>query len=75
MEKSMKTQTPRWNFVGKTNIYGSYYDVFIDKGHFALASAGKFVQHIKASTLRIAGIFSDNKKIFGRHGYVGCPKR
>jgi len=84
MEKESKKRTPRGDWVGSTMLKGiaegnGSYDVYVNSdNHFGLAYAGKFIKHVKSSVLRKAGIFATGKKqkrIYGRFGFVGCPKR
>ena len=77
--QEVKTKSPRGTFVGTTQINGiangnKIYNVHISKGQFIISFNNKFIQYVKESVLRKTGIFMDNQ-IYGRLGYIGCPKR
>lgn len=70
----------RGDYCGFTRINGESFDVSVEGMHFGLHRDKKFVRHCKASALRKAGIFTkfDNgpvKKVYGRYGFIGSPKR
>jgi hypothetical protein len=70
----------RGDYCGFTRINGESFDVSVEGVHFGLHRDNKFVRHCKASALRKAGVYvatagNTVRKVYGRNGFIGSPKR
>lgn len=77
--ETKKAKTPRGTYCGFTTIAPhGLVDVFTNNNQFLISKDNKFLQFVKASALRVVGIYENpnnkRKKIFGATGYIGCPK-
>jgi len=68
-------------YCGVTMFEGKTLDVIIDEDQFKLFDGGKFIRFIANNKLRKAGIKTigtkkgEDKVVYGKFGYVGCPQK